>query len=182
MPLLLIVSEIYGRKVLKWWKFRIFLNFLAHPVETPWPILTVLHQNLRRSVPYILFELHLEALRKIEMVAVLCTWFWWNLVHNSKLGPQCLITWLFTWSNIKNFTTQNNHPPFFEFLTPPPPAPWADGPQRGRGTSADIVPTHMKLGVDPSTRYWDIAQKPPKCTNSPVTKISFPPFSAPRGR
>jgi len=35
-------------------KFQIFSNFLAHPVETPWPILTVLHQNVRRSVPYIL--------------------------------------------------------------------------------------------------------------------------------
>ena len=29
-------------------------KFFAHPVETPWPILTVLHQNVRRSVPYIL--------------------------------------------------------------------------------------------------------------------------------
>jgi len=71
------------------------------------------------------------------------------------------------------------HPPFFEFLTPPPPAP-----ERGRGTSADIVPTHIKFGVDPSTRCWDIAQKPSKCKNSPltpiVTKISFPPFSARR--
>jgi len=35
-------------------KFEIFSNFLAHPVETPWPILAVLHQNVRRSVPYIL--------------------------------------------------------------------------------------------------------------------------------
>ena len=35
-------------------KFEIFSNFLAHPVETPWPILTVLYQNVRRSVPYIL--------------------------------------------------------------------------------------------------------------------------------
>ena len=35
-------------------KFEIFSNFFAHPVETPWPILTVLHQNVRRSVPYIL--------------------------------------------------------------------------------------------------------------------------------
>jgi len=29
-------------------------NFLAHPVEMPWPILTVLHQNVRMSVAYIL--------------------------------------------------------------------------------------------------------------------------------
>ena len=32
----------------------IFSNFLAHPVETPWPIYTFLYQNVRRSVPYIL--------------------------------------------------------------------------------------------------------------------------------
>ena len=53
-------------------KFEIFSNFLAHSVETPWPILTVLHQNMRRSVPYILNH-NLATLRKIEMVAVLCT-------------------------------------------------------------------------------------------------------------
>ena len=56
-------------------------------------------------------------------------------------------------------------------------------PRAGGGTSADIVPTHIKVGVDPSTRCWDIAQKPPKCKNSPltpiVTKISFPPFFPP---
>jgi len=34
--------------------FKKISNFLAHPVETPRPILTVLHQNVRRSVPYIL--------------------------------------------------------------------------------------------------------------------------------
>jgi len=55
-------------------------------------------------------------------------------------------------------------------------------PRGGRGTSADIVPTHIKLGVDPSTRCWDIAQKPPKCKNSPLTpisKMSFPLFPLP---
>jgi len=35
-------------------KFEMISNFLAHRVETPWPILTVLYQNVRRSVPYIL--------------------------------------------------------------------------------------------------------------------------------
>jgi len=35
-------------------KFEIFSKFLVHPVETSWPILTVLHQNVRSSVPYIL--------------------------------------------------------------------------------------------------------------------------------
>ena len=48
-------------------KFEIF-SFLAHSIETPWPISTVLHQNVRRSVPYIL-DYILASLRKIEMVA-----------------------------------------------------------------------------------------------------------------
>ena len=54
VPLVLIFSEIYGHKVSNGEKFEIFSNFLAHPVETPWPISTVLHQNVRMSVPYIL--------------------------------------------------------------------------------------------------------------------------------
>jgi len=53
-------------------------------------------------------ESHLATLRKIEMVAVLCT----------------------------NETT-----PHFLSFNSPSPAPRADGPQRGGGTSADIVPT-----------------------------------------
>jgi len=53
MPLFLIVSEIYGLKSRNGEKFEIISKFLAHPVETPWPMLTVLHQNVRRSVPYI---------------------------------------------------------------------------------------------------------------------------------
>ena len=59
------------------------------------------------------------------------------------------------------------------------------GTTGGGGTSADIIPTQIIFGVDPCKRCWDIAQKPPKCRNSPltpiVTKISFPPFSARRG-
>ena len=68
-------------------KFEIFSNcflkFLANPVETPWSILTVLHQNMRRSVP---FEPHLEAL----MVAVLCTneTIPYFLSFNSPTRPQ----------------------------------------------------------------------------------------------
>jgi len=42
-------------------KIEIFSNFLAHPVETLWPILTVLHQNVRRSVPYILDHIWRDA-------------------------------------------------------------------------------------------------------------------------
>ena len=53
MPLFLIVSEIYGLKSRNGEKFEIFSKFLALPVETPWLILTVLHQNVRRYVPYI---------------------------------------------------------------------------------------------------------------------------------
>ena len=54
MPLFLIVSEIYiNVKSRNDEKFKKISKFLAHPVETPWPISTVLHQNVRRSVPYI---------------------------------------------------------------------------------------------------------------------------------
>ena len=82
--------------------------------------------------------------------------------------------------------TNENTPQFFEFLTPPPPAPQGPmGTTGGGGTSADIVRTQIIFGVDPCKRCWDIAQKPPKCKNSPltpiVTKISFASFSARRG-
>jgi len=73
-------------------------------------------------------------------------------------------------------------PNFLSCELPLPRPPGADGPHRGGDTSADIVPTQIIFGVDPCTRCWDIAQKPPKCKNSPltpiVTKISFAPFSA----
>jgi len=99
--------------------FEIFSNFLAHAVETPFLA------DLDGSTPECVqvcalhIEPHLATLKKIEMVAVLCT----------------------------NETT----PHFGVFNTPPPP-PVADGPQRGGGTSADIVPTQIKFSVDPSTR------------------------------
>jgi len=136
-------------------KFEIFSNFLAHPVETPWPILTVLSIPECAQVCALHIWSHLAALRKIEMLAI-CT----------------------------NETT----PQFFEFLTPlPPPPPWADGPNRGRGHVGRHCPYINKIwcGSVQSTRCWDIALKPPKCKNSPltpiVTKISFPPFSVRRG-
>jgi len=69
-----------------------FFSILANPVVTPWPILTVLHQNVE------VCALHIEP----------------------------------------------------HLATPPPPG--ADGPRGGGGTSADIVPTQIKFGVDPSTR------------------------------
>jgi len=79
-----------------------------------------------------------------------------------------------------------DHPHFWVFNSPSPSAPKGPMDPIGRkGTSADIVPTHIQFGEDPSTRCWDIAQKPPKCKNSPltpiVTKILFPPFSVRRG-
>jgi len=79
-----------------------------------------------------------------------------------------------------------DHPQFFEFLTPPPPAPQGPmDPTGWGGTSADIVRTQIIFGVDPCTRCWDIAQKPPKCKKFPidsiVKKISFVSYSARRG-
>ena len=48
--------------------------------------------------------------------------------------------------------TNETTPQFFEFLTPPPPAPRGRWAPQGGGTSADIVPTEIKFGVDPFTR------------------------------
>jgi len=78
--------------------------------------------------------------------------------------------------------TNETTPQFFEFLTPPPHSPRGRWTPQGRGTSTDIVPTQIIFGVDPCTRCSDIAPKPPKCKNSPLTpiatKISFAAFSA----
>ena len=88
--------------------------------------------------------------------------------------------------NVAVHCTNETATHFFELLTFPPPA--SQGPmdrRGGRGTSADIIPTCIQFGVDPSTRCWDIAQKPPKCKNSPltpiVTKNLFTHFSGRRG-
>ena len=150
MPLFLTFSEIYGRKVSKWWKIRNFFELFGPPCRNALA-------DLDGSTPEYaqVCALHivryLASLRKIEMAAVLCT---------NETTSQC-----------------------FKFLTPPPPA--LQGPMGttgGEGTSADIVPTQIIFGVDPCKRCWDIAPKPPKCKNSPltpiVTKISFAPFSA----
>jgi len=45
--------------------------------------------------------------------------------------------------------TNETTPIYLSFNSPP--APWGPmEPRGGRGTSADIVPTHIKVGVDPS--------------------------------
>jgi len=49
MPLFLIVPRYMDVNSGNGEKFDFFSNFLAYPVETPWLILTVLHQNVRRS-------------------------------------------------------------------------------------------------------------------------------------
>ena len=72
MPLFLIVSEIYGRKVSKWWKIRNFLKLFGPPCRNPLA-------DLDGSAPEcaqvcaLHIVLHLASLREIEMVAVLCT-------------------------------------------------------------------------------------------------------------
>ena len=148
MPLLLTVSEIYGRKVSKWWKIRNFFELFGPPCRNTLA-------DLDGSTPEcaqvcaLHIGLHLASLRKTEMVAVLCT--------NETTPP---IFWFFN----------------SLFLRPS----GADGHHRGGGTSADIVPTQIIFGVDLCKRYWDMAQKPPKFKNSPltpiVTKISFERF------
>ena len=81
-------------------KFEIFSKFLAHPVETPWPILTVLYR----------------------MCAGLCPTYWttFGIAEKNRNGSCLQHEW--------------DHPQFFEYLTPLPPAPpGADGSHRGRG-------------------------------------------------
>jgi len=72
MPLFLIVSEIYGRKVSKWWKIRNFFERFGPPCRNAL-------DDLDGSTPEcaqvcaLHTGLHLASLREIEMVAVLCT-------------------------------------------------------------------------------------------------------------
>jgi len=72
MPLFLTVSEIYGRKVSKWWKIRIFFELFGPPCRNALA-------DLDSSTPEcahvcaVYIALHLASLRKIEMAAVLCT-------------------------------------------------------------------------------------------------------------
>jgi len=72
MALFLIVSEIYGRKVSKWWKIRNFFELFGPPCRNAL-------DDLDGSTPEcaqvcaLRIGLHLASLREIEMVAVLCT-------------------------------------------------------------------------------------------------------------
>jgi len=108
------------------------------------------------------------------MSASLCLTYWTILgsAERNRSGSCRLHEW------------DQSDPPIFEFFFSSTCPQGPMDPRGGRGTSADIVPTQRKFGVDPFTRCWDIAQKPPKCENSSltsiITKISFPPFSARR--
>ena len=118
----MIVSEIYGLKSRNGEKLEIFSKFLDHPVETLWPILTVLQQNVRTAQVCALHTgPHLASLIKIEMVAVLCT---------NETTPQF----------------------FEFLTPPPPANQEPMGTTGGGGTSADIVPIQIIFGVDPCTR------------------------------
>ena len=54
MPIFVIVSDIYGLKSKNGKKLDFLSRFLTHPEERPWPILTLIKQNMHRCVPYIL--------------------------------------------------------------------------------------------------------------------------------
>jgi len=107
------------------------------------------------------------------MCAGLCPTYWttFGIAERNRNGSCPMHEW--------------DHPPFFWVFNSPFPAPQEPMGTTGGGTPADIVPTQVIFGVDPCKRCWDIAQKPPKCKNSPltpiVTKIAFAPFSARRG-
>ena len=75
-------------------------------------------------------------------------------------------------------------PPIFGVFNSPSPDPRGRWTQQGEGARRQTLSLH-KSGLDVCTHCWDMARKPPKCKNSPltpiVTKISFAPFSARRG-
>jgi len=137
MPLFLIVCEIYGHKVSKLWKIWNFFERFGPPCRNA---LADLDGSTPECAQVCALQIgpHLATLRKIEMVAVVCT----------------------------NETTPNSFS--FKFLTSPPSAPrgrWT--PQRRRHVGRHCPYTN-KIGVDPSTRCWDIAQKPLKCKKFPI--------------
>jgi len=72
IPLFLIVSDIYGRKVSKWWKKRNFFELFGPPCRNALADLDVSTPECAQ-VCVVHIWLHLASLRKIEMVAVLCT-------------------------------------------------------------------------------------------------------------
>ena len=103
------------------------------------------------------------------MCAGLCRTYWttFGIVEKNRNGSCPQDEW--------------DHPPFFEFLTPPPPAPRGRWAPQGEGHVGRHCPytTNIWCGsVQALPRYRS------KCKNSPltpiVTKISFPPFSAGR--
>ena len=104
------------------------------------------------------------------MCAGLCPTYWttFGIAEKNRNGSCPVHEW--------------DHPPFFEFLTPPTPPPGADGHHRGRRHVGRHCPYTNNIwcgSVHPLLRYL------PKCKNSPltpiVTKISFASFSARRG-
>ena len=72
MPLFLIVSEIYGRKVSKWWKIRNFFERFGPPCRNALVDLDGSTPECAQ-VRALHTGLHLASLRKREMVAALCT-------------------------------------------------------------------------------------------------------------
>ena len=75
MPLLLIVSEIYGRKSRNGEKFEFFFELFCPPCRNA---LADLDGSIPECVQVCALHigLHLASLRKIEMVAVLCRGRW----------------------------------------------------------------------------------------------------------
>jgi len=88
MPIFLILSEIYGRKVTKWWKIRNFLELFGPPCRNA---LADLDGSTPECAQVCALHIgpHLASLREIEMVAVRSTkettpHFW---VFNSPRPP-----------------------------------------------------------------------------------------------
>jgi len=82
-------------------------------------------------------------------------------------------------------TNETTPSPFCEFLTPPPPLPEADGPQKAREHVGRHCPYTSKIWCECDKALLWYRSKTAKMQKFPftliVTKISFPPFSVRQG-
>jgi len=172
-------------------KFEIFSNFLAHPVKSPRPILTVLHEN---QVCALHTEPHLATLRKIEMIAVRSTNetpHFWDLTPpappgadgsqrgKGHVGRHCpytneihaLLRYRSKSAKMQKFpfdsySNKNFISPFFR-------PPGTANPKRGEDTSGTRVQPHAKFGLNRPAGCREIVDKK---ANKKYSKTNTSPF------
>jgi len=199
MPLFLIVSEVYGRKVSKWWKIRNFFELFGPPCRNA---LADLVGSTPECAQFraVHIGLHLASLRKIEMVAVLCTnettpqFFW---VFNSfcprppgadghhrgrgHVGRHCPYTsniWCGSVQALLRYRSKTAKMQTFpidshsnkNFISPFFRPPGPPTPKRGADTFGTRVRLHANFGVKRPTGCRVIVDRTNKQTNKHTVK------------